>query len=334
MSIAMAAQDEYYEEEAAAQQTPPLRAAATRAMARLLPRAEASIVPADSISGRALLAVIAIMTFLAALTLGAVVLVRTAAGDWQSAVAREVTIQVRPSADRNAEADVQRAVALAGAIEGVSGVRPYSREESARLLEPWLGTGLALDELPVPRMIVVRVAPGATPDLAALKKQLAEIPGATLDDHRGWVERMRAMARSAVAVGLAILALVLAATMLSVMFATRGAMSTNRQIIEVLHVVGAKKSFIAAEFQRHFLLLGLKGGAIGGMAAMLLFALIGWLSDWFKGSPGETQAGALFGNLSLGVEGYGAMIGLVVLIAAVTAGTSRLTVRHTLQDME
>jgi cell division transport system permease protein len=332
MSTAMATQTEYDEED---EQPQPQRSQPLQAAAELLlPRAEASIVPADSISGRALLAVIAIMTFLAALTLGAVVLVRIAAGDWQSAVAREVTIQVRSTANRNADADVQRAVTLAGATQGVSGVRPYSKEESARLLEPWLGSGLALDELPVPRLIVVRVASGATPDFAALRKQLAEIPGATLDDHRGWVERMRAMARSAVAVGLAILGLVLAATMLSVMFATRGAMSTNRQIIEVLHVVGAQKNFIAGEFQRHFLLLGLKGGAIGGIAAMALFALIGFLSDWFKGSPGETQAGALFGNLSLGPEGYGAMIGLVVLVAAVTAGTSRLTVHRTLRSME
>src|SRR4051795_3469656 len=118
MSIAMAAQREHYEEEA------PARPAAED----ILPRGEASIVPADSISGRALLAVIAIMTFLAALTLGAVVLVRTAAGEWQSAVAREITIQVRPSADRNADADVQRAVALAGGTQGISGVRPYSKE--------------------------------------------------------------------------------------------------------------------------------------------------------------------------------------------------------------
>jgi cell division transport system permease protein len=279
--------------------------------------------------------VIAIMTFLAALTLGAVVLVRQAAGEWQSAVAREITIQVRPSAERNLEADVQRAVALVSATPGVAGVRPYSKEESGRLLEPWLGSGLALDELPVPRMIVVRITPGETPDLAALRKQLAEqIPGASLDDHRGWVDRMRAMARSAVAVGLAILALVLAATMLSVMFATRGAMSTNRQIIEVLHVVGAKEGFIASEFQRHFLLLGLKGGAVGGGAAMALFALAGVMSDWFKGSAGESQIAVLFGNLSLGPEGYGAMVGLVVLIAAVTAGTSRLTVRRTLKGME
>src|SRR5215217_5238662 len=109
----MAAQAEYPEEEA------PARTAADE----VLPRAgkEASIVPADSISGRALLAVIAIMTFLATLTLGAVVLVRTAAGDWQSAVAREVTIQVRPSGDRNLEADVQTAVALASGSPGVAG---------------------------------------------------------------------------------------------------------------------------------------------------------------------------------------------------------------------
>jgi cell division transport system permease protein len=321
----MAAQAEYLEE------VSPERTAADD----VLPRTgkEASIVPADSISGRALLAVIAIMTFLATLTLGAVVLVRSVAGDWQSAVAREVTIQLRPSEQRDIEADVRKAVALAEATPGIAGVRPYTKEESARLLEPWLGSGLELGELPVPRLIVVRVA-AAEPDFAALRKQLAEIPGVTLDDHRGFVDRMRAMARTAVVLGLGVLFLVLAAAMMSVMFATRGAMSTNRQIIEVLHVVGAKEGFIASEFQRHFLLLGLKGGAIGGGAAMALFALAGVMSDWFKGSAGESQIAVLFGSLSLGPEGYGAMVGLVVLIAAVTAGTSRLTVRRTLKGME
>jgi cell division transport system permease protein len=322
MSIAMVAQTEYE-----AEGTAPMRAAAADA----LPRSEASIVPSDSISGRALLAVIAIMTFLAALTLGAVVLVRSAAGDWQSAVAREVTIQVRPSDQRDVEADVRNAVTLASGTAGISGVRAYSKEDSAGLLEPWLGKGLAVDDLPIPRLIVVRVAPGEAPDLAALGEKLAaQIPSATLDDHRAWIDRMRAVARSAVLAGLAVLGLVLAATMLSVMFATRGAMSTNRSIIEVLHVVGARQGFIAGEFQRHFLLLGLKGGAIGGVAAMALFALVGFFSGWLKGGAEDN----LFGNLSLGPAGYGSIIGLVVLVAAVTAGTSRLTVQRTLKAME
>ena len=327
----MAAQTDYYEDEETPQreEAPPskLRAAAEK----YLLAKEAAIVPADSISGRALMAVIAIMTFLAALTLGATVLVRSAAGEWQSAVAREVTIQIRPSEQRDVEADVRNASALASGMAGVAGVRAYSKEESASLLEPWIGSGLALNDLPIPRMIVVRVAPGETPDFASLRQKLAsQIPGATLDDHRGWIDRMRAMARNAALAGLAVLALVFAATMLSVMFATRGAMSANRQIIEVLHVVGARRDFIAGEFQRHFLLLGLKGGAIGGGVAIVLFVLIGLLSDWFKGGAEDT----LFGNLSLGAPGYGAIIGLVVLVAGVTAGTSRLTVHRTLQTME
>ena len=53
----------------------------------------------------------------------------------------------------------------------------------------------------------------------------------------------------------------LAATVLSVIFATRGAMATNRPIVEVLHFIGAKSGFIAGQFQRHFLMLGLEGGA-------------------------------------------------------------------------
>ena len=60
-----------------------------------------------------------------------------------------------------------------------------------------------------------------------------------LDDHRRWIDRMRTMAGTAVAAGVAVLALVLAVTVLSVTFATRGAMATNRPIIEVLHYVGA-----------------------------------------------------------------------------------------------
>jgi cell division transport system permease protein len=121
---------------------------------------------------------------------------------------------------------------------------------------------------------------------------------------------------------------------LSVMFATRGAMSTNRPIVEVLHLVGARQGFIAGEFQRHFLLLGLKGGLIGGAAALAVFGLAHLMSGWFKGTPGGEQIGSLFGTFSIGINGYAAVLGQVVLIALVTALTSRLTVRHTLKSLE
>lgn len=297
-----------------------------------MPVTETPIVPKDSIGGRSLVAVVAIMTFLASLTTGSVMLVRASAADWQSEIAREVTIQVRPSGTSDVEAEVQKAAALARDYQGISEVRPYTREESARLLEPWLGTGLSIDDLPVPRVIVLKLAPGPARDLAGLRKLLGErVAGASLDDHRGWIDRMRAMANTAVAAGVVILVLMLIATVLSVTFATRGAMASNRPVVEVLHFIGAKDGFIAGEFQRHFLLLGFKGGLIGGGAAIALFFAAGFASDWLVGTAGGDQIAALFGSFSIGLEGYIALILQIVLVAAVTAGTSRHTVNQTLE---
>jgi cell division transport system permease protein len=300
-----------------------------------MPNAMTPIVPPNSISGRALVAVIAIMSFLAALTLGAVVLVRGAAAEWQSQVAREMTIQVRPAEGRDLEAAVGRAVDLVRATPGIAEAKALSQEESARLLEPWLGTGLSLDELPIPRMIVVTIAAGSTPDLDRLRKTLAErVAGASLDDHRGWVERMRRVTRAAVAVGIGVLGLVLAATVLLVAFATRGAMAANRAIVEVLHFVGAKNRYIAGQFQRHFLWLGLKGASIGGGAAVALFLGGGMLAGRYQGAGNEDQVQALFGSLALGPQGYAGIVGVIVLVAAVTAITSRITVHATLGALE
>jgi cell division transport system permease protein len=300
-----------------------------------VPHFETPIVPRNSISGRALVAVVAIMTFLASLTIGAVLLINRSANDWRAEIAREVTIQVRPAPNRNLDADVDRAVGLAKGISGVAAVRAMDKEESARLLEPFLGAGLTLDDLPVPRMIVVTLGSGVAPDFAQLRRALAaDVPSANLDDHRGWISRMRAMANSAVAVGIGILALMLAATVLSVSFATRGAMATNRPVIEVLHFIGARNGFIAGHFQRHFLVLGLQGGIVGGGAAILLFGLAELLGRWFGGSAAGAQATALFGTFSIGATGYGAVLGIVVLIALVTAFTSRHTVNRTLEAID
>jgi cell division transport system permease protein len=295
-------------------------------------RPAAPIVPNRSIAGRSLMAVVAIMTFLAALTAGGVELIALAAADWGSEVAREVTIQVRPVEGRDVEADVAEAAAVARDFAGIAEVEPFSRAETERMLVPWLGEGLDFSDLPVPRLIVVKVASGGTPDFQALRKALASrVPPATLDDHRFWIGRLSAMANAIVASGLAVLALMVAATALSVVFATRGAMAGNREVVEVLHFVGAHDGFIANEFQHHFLWLGLKGGLIGGIAAAIIFSSAHLLAGDILSLSGGDQIEALFGSFSIGWQGYAAIAAAVVLIAAITGITSRITVYHVLR---
>jgi cell division transport system permease protein len=293
------------------------------------------IVPRSSIAGRALVAVVAIMTFLASMTTGAVLLVSASAAEWQSDVSSEITVQVRPAQGRDLDHDTQ---AVAEAMRGQAGivdVRPFTKEESAKLLEPWLGTGISFDDLPVPRVIVARVQPGAELDLAALRSRVTQVtPTASVDDHRAWIDRMRSMTGATVAAGIGILVLVIIATIISVSFATRGAMAASRPIVEVLHFVGAGDRYIASRFLRHFLALGLEGGLIGGGAAMLVFGFSESIANWFSGTAVGDQFAALLGTFSLRPSGYLALAAQAVLIAAITAWASRRTLFATLDNIE
>jgi cell division transport system permease protein len=160
------------------------------------------------------------------------------------------------------------------------------------------------------------------------------VPTASLDDHRGFVDHMQVVTRMVLLGGLAVLGLVIFSTVLTVTFATRGMMASNRQVIEVLHFIGARNSFIAGHFQRHFLLLGIKGGLIGGGCAILLFGLADLAGNWLPASSEGAQLLALFGSFSIGIGGYAAVLAQIALIAFVTAATSRRTVNRTLDTVQ
>jgi cell division transport system permease protein len=242
---------------------------------------------------------------------------------------------VRPITGRDLDHDTSAVVDTMRAQPGIVDVRPFTKEESAKLLEPWLGSGLSFDDLPIPRVIVARVTPGVTLDLDALRSRVTLVaPTTSVDDHRAWIERMRSMTGATVFAGIGILALVIAATVISVSFATRGAMAANRPIVEVLHFVGAGDRYIANRFQRHFLRLGLEGGVIGGGIAMLGFGFSESIASWFSGTPVGDQFAALLGTFSLRPTGYLALAAQAVMIAAITAWASRRTLFATLDDID
>ncbi|MDF1608053.1 ABC transporter permease [Hoeflea sp. YIM 152468] len=298
-------------------------------------RPMAPIVPPVNVSGHALMVVISIMSFLCAMTLGAVTMVQEKAEAWQGDISREITIQIKPDDGLDMEAALSEVRTIALSFPGTLSAQIVDRAATARLLEPWLGEGFDIDELPVPRLVIVTIDESAPPDFAAIRQTLADaVPSASLDDHRAWASRLISMARITVLIGVGILALMFATTMLTVVFATRGAMDGNRHIVEVLHFVGAETRFIASEFQKRFLLIGLKGAAFGGGVAALGFLLLGaWQSSTMATALND-QATALFGRFTLSSAGYVGIVGIIILISAMTAVTTRLTVTRTIREID
>ena len=290
----------------------------------------APLIPGDSVAGRALIVVIAIMTFLACLTAGSALLVADASRAWRSDVLRDATIQVKPRAGDDVDSLVAKAVAIAGKAPEVESAHALTEAESEKLLEPWLGAGLDLSELPVPRLILLRLRGQRPEGLAALRKALASaIPEANLDDHRVWAARLGAMAGAIVTLAAALFVLMIVAMGTAIGFATRGAVAANREIVEVLHLVGASDAFIASEFQTHFRRLGLRGATIGGVAALAFFAIAAFLTFWSAHSPGGEEMAAMFGSFALPVSGYLALVAVCAAVTLLTGLLSRqIVMRH------
>lgn len=286
-----------------------------------------NIVPREGIAGQALLTVITIMAFLACLTLGAVSMVSDTAKGWQNDISREITVQIRPFENVDIDAAVREASLIMISFDGVKNVTALGDEATKRLLEPWLGTGLQLDELPIPVLLTITIEDGAKLNFEEMRARLKEaVPSASLDDHRSWVDRLTNMAYATVIIGAFIFILVMTATVLTVVFATRGAMAGNREIIEVLHFIGADRKFISKEFEHHFLRLGLKGSVAGGLAALFAFLGLGFWVSLRQATPEADQVNALFGTLSLGWVGYLGIFLVVMSVAILTALTSKFTV--------
>lgn len=295
---------------------------------------EAPLVPGDTIAGRALVIVIAIMTFLACLTAGGALLVSEASQGWRSSVSQDVTIQIKPRAGADIETEVLKAAEAAGGTPGVAEVHAMTREESEQMLEPWLGKGLDLSQLPVPRLITLRMNPSASRDLEPLRQALkAAAPDASVDDHSLWISRLNTMANMIVVFAAALFLLMIVAMGTAIGFATRGAMAGAKEIIEVLHFVGAEDIYIAREFQSHFMTLGLRGAALGGGCTALFFGLSSLLSAFWSHSEGGEQIAALFGAFGLGISGYFAIALICGAIAVLTGVLSRVIAFRQLRSL-
>ena len=285
------------------------------------------LVAADQVTDRALVAVVAILTFLAALTAGSAQFAAGTAMRWQVMMASEVTVQLKPQGARSIDTDIVRVSDILRGTAGISSVKALSRDESAKLLEPWLGPASSIENLPIPRLIAVRINTDQPPDLVALGKSISEVvPGASLDDHRTWTKRLGRLSDGFLTVSFGALVLVILATGLTIVFATRGAMAGNREIIEVLHFIGADDRYIAAQFQSHFAVLGVRGGLLGGGAAILSLVAL-------KIGATASLIGDFSGTPSTIFLDWGIILvtfGVIILVGLIAGAASRMTVYRTI----
>lgn len=259
--------------------------------------------------------VVALTVYVAASAGIALVMVDDALRAAEDSVATRLTVQVPADAS---DARLQTVLAVLRQTSGVRAVSVLAPAEIGRLLEPWLGAPVPIDELPVPRLIDVSIDRGETLDLAKLRQQVTAVVADTrVDDHRPWLDRQRAVARPlrgllAAAIGAALLAVVLLAV-----YAARTALAVRHSTIELLHLFGARDSDIARPFLIRSLRLGLLGGAIGAAAVLPTIVALDGAGDFIR-------LPAAIGAIGVGDWRLWAILGGVTAAAIIIATVSAL----------
>ena len=281
-------------------------------------------------SSRFLPWLVAAMVFLAALALICAMAMNKVVQRWDQGLSGSITVQIPPPEETNAagasEMVIDRIIDILLDTEGVIIAEVLEPDEIAELLKPWLGTEAIGQDLPLPMLVAVVLDPRTSPDLDRLARRLEEaLPGTLVDDHQSWLGELLGLARSIELLAALVLALVGSSAIAMVIFATRMGLAIHGQIIELLHLIGAQDSYVAAEFQSHALKLALRGGVLGLLLALIALFAVARLMNRVES--------ALFPEFSLQPLEWSLLALLPLAIALVAMLTARWTVLRTLGRM-
>ena len=285
-------------------------------------------------SARYLPWLLGIMCYFAVLASVGAVTSHQLAARWDFALGSVVTVQIPSAVSEGSDAPrLSQAERMMRQLPGVIRMVRVDTSSSAELLAPWLGADLAA-ELPLPRLFDLHFAAPPEIDLKQFESRLGELfPGAMVEAHTQWMGHVAKLTRAVEALGLTVLALVMGASVVAVIFAVRTSVSIHREVIAILHLIGARDGYIASEFQAHVLKMALRGGLVGGVLAVATLAG-GAAALEPEAVDGANLIPTLLGGLPAGIIEWLLIASAPVLVAFVAWIAARLSVLGALRRMD
>lgn len=277
--------------------------------------------------------IISIAVFIFAITLSGVLAINAMLSNWNQSILGSLTVQIMPVNDSNREkaqtetlAHQEKTLEFLKNVNGVIKATALKNEQLQQLIQPWLGDGIDLTNLPMPRIIDVKIAPNSEIDFTRLAQDLAAIsPYASLDNHKLWLNKLIKFADGLKALAMTILILVTAITSGAIFYTTQMNLGLHSAIIEILHTMGAKDTYIAQQYARRMGFLGLIGGVLGLLCAIPTIFFIASLAKQIEGG--------IISEANLNINDWFIIFSLPLFSMAISMFTAYHTVKKTLQKM-
>ena len=271
--------------------------------------------------------VIAIMIALTVMAAAAGLALSNLADNARAEISGGLTVQVVEAAPAERERQAEVAVALLTNRDDIADVRRVPDEELAGLIEPWLGEDAGMEEeaIPIPALIDVRFrGPVTERRLAELREALtASVPSARVDAQAGWLAPVFHAIASLQWLAVGLVVLLAATSAAAVWLAARSALGSNRETIEIVHLLGGTDGQIARLFQRSIAIDALIGGVVG--------LLLGIGAIFLLGQRFAALGSGMIAGGGLGMGDWIALGAIPLAGVAIAMLTARLTVLATLR---
>ena len=285
----------------------------------------------DDSSNLFLQIMISIAVFLFGVTLAGVLSINSMLATWNNSILGSLTVQVLPVNDVNEEkakaqtlAQQEKAVELLTKKSEVERVTPLNDEQLQKLIQPWLGDGIDVKDLPMPRLIDVKLKKDAEVDFIKWAEELAQTaPLASLDNHKLWLNKLIKFADGLKLLALTVLVLVVVITSGAIFYCTQTSLGLHKYIIEILHLMGAKDTYVAQQYAKRTAWLGFVGGIYGLVLAIPTIFIIAGLAQQIEGGI-ISEARLSFGDWSV-------IFSLPVFSMVIAMVTAYYTVKKTLE---
>jgi len=260
--------------------------------------------------------IVAFMVYLGCLLAGATFYITGQAREWKSQLGSTLTIEVPISGKLTRAGAQERVLLIVNKLQGVKSAEALSEDQIESLLKRWVPDNTA--EVALPLIVDVRLEDRANIDISHLEAMLKTItPQANVVDHRAWAQEVKDVIFIVNLIAAMLFSLLVVAVALITIFATRTSLLIHRQIIDVLHLIGATPTYISRQFDAHSLKTGLIAGLVGTILSALSFVGLYYILQ--NCDVGIYLSSSLLQNLGI----------LYLIVPFLVAGLMMLTARST-----
>ena len=265
-----------------------------------------------------------LLVFIGTFICGGGMLVYNSLSSWQKGVSESLTVQINTYDEEGRDRgdlvgmDIEKALSILRTTPGVIGASVLTEEQMNELMAPWIGADVAINSLPIPKLIDVAVDPENPPFLEQLKMDLSvHVPAATMDSHRIWLVKLIKLSNHILQFIIFILGLLALTISFTVIYTTRSTLKIHESIIKLVHMMGAKDFFITNRYAFYNSKHAFVGSALGTICALPLL----WVVILFFQRTSDTVLQTQFSLIQWGI-----LAGIPIIVALLSFITTFKTV--------